>query len=814
MSVRKLTIILLFAVNICNSSLGQVSIKGIIVEKRSKLPVAFASVTYRKGSLPAGVISDIHGKFEIADSDITSLRVSCVGYRENNITITGQTNLQNLVVELMTDTLSLSEVRITPEMNPAVRIMKKVLANKERNNYENYESYTYRCYLKTSLSFKLSYNENAGDSSASKKDEKLNRYTNFISESVVLSSSVRRNTENRVIAVRTSGFDNPLIGQYFVSVFHKAISFYNDNISLFALAVSGDMTGSEYLSPVSNECLRSYNFLLQETYENDNDTLYIIEFHPKKGSNFNGLQGQLYISSNGYAIKHIVTEPFEKGLIDFRFRQDYDIVEGRWFPVALDEEIGFASMKINKKMEGIPVYLVKSRIDDVSYNTGLSIDSISYEKVYLDGKSIAESDSILNNIRPDPLTPDEIRTITRMDSLGAKYKFDYWADLYPSLVAGKIPVKCFDIDIMELYRSNDYEGVRIGLSVSTNDKFSKIFSLGGFTGYGIKDRAFKYGGHVAFNIDPEREAILKVLYRNTLREPGRELTESHTYLASSEYLREYLASRMDKLIEKRAELSFRPFRHMKITGSVSFIDITPGYDYLYQGSSLSDFMADEIRVAARYAFREEIHAFGKEKIIFYEGNPVVSFTWKKGIDFFDRDSYNYNRFEASLDFTAYKGRIGQSDFRLEGGYIDTPLPYSLLFTGEGSKSSYPILIENSFQTMKPYEFLSDRYVNLFFTHNFGTLLLETPKFKPRIIVAHNTGWGTLRNGPDHGIDFTEKDRVFLESGLLINNIIRFKLLNIYYIGFGGGGFYRYGQYTCDKFLDNTAFKFSMTVALE
>jgi hypothetical protein len=580
------------------------------------------------------------------------------------------------------------------------------------------------------------------------------------------------------------------------------------------MAVSEDMTTAEYLSPVSDECLRSYNFHLEEIYENPADTLYIIEFHPKKGSNFNGLKGKLYISSNGYAIRNIVTEPFEKGLIDFRFRQDYEFIDGRWFPSSLDEEIGFVSMKVSKKIQAIPVYLITSRISTVDFDPAITVDSINYDKVYLDEELIKKSNSILNTARPDSLTIIEKNTYQFMDSIGRKLNFDYWADLYPNFVAGKIPVKFLDIDLLEFYKNNDYEGTRLGLGLSTNDKLSKAFSIGGFAGYGLKDKEFKYGGHLVLKLDREKETELRFSYQNNLKEPGLDPRKDFTMLSLSDYLRDYIAYRMDNFIEERAEFNFRLFRYLKIASAVSFREIMPTYEYLYKGSPLTDFNADEISISARYAFREEIHSFGNQRIVYYAGNPVINITYKRGVDLFNRDSYNYNRIEAAIDITAYKGRIGQSNFRFAGGYIDRPLPYSLLFTGEGSKSYFPLLINNTFQTMKPYEFLSDRYVNIFFSHNFGSLLLETPRFKPRFIIAHNTGWGTLRNASDHVIDFKEKDKVYLESGLLINNLIRFKIFNLYYIGFGGGTFYRYGYYGYDKVIDNLALKVSITVSLE
>jgi hypothetical protein len=784
------------------------------VEKNSRLPIAFASVTYQKQSVLRGVISNIHGKFEIHDTGINSLQVSCVGYQTNKLIIKPGMKLSDLVIELRTDTLTISEVRITPAMNPAVRIMRNVLKYKEKNNFENYDKYTYQCYLKTILNLKLSYNATALDSATIRKNKDLNKHASFISESMIKSSTVNRRTENKVIAVKTSGFQNPLFGQYFVSVFHHSISFYKNNITLFAMPVSEDMPSSEYLSPVSNECIRSYNFVLEETYVNPADTLYLIEFHPKKGSNFNGLKGRLYISSNGWAIKNIVTEPYEKGLIDFRFRQDYEFINGRWFPSALDEEIGFVSMKLNKNIQAVPVYLITSRISELSFDPDITVDSINFEKVYLDEELIKNSESIIKNARTDSLTAIEKKTYQFMDSIGRKFNFDYWAELYPNISAGKIPVKFIDISLEEFFKNNEYEGTRLGLGLSTNDKFSRIISLGGFAGYGIKDKEFKYGGHITFNLDEEHGAELKLSYQNNLKEPGLDQRGEFDILSYSAYLRDYLAYRMDNFIEERAEFSFRVFRYLKIASSVSFREILPTYEYEYQGLPLMDYLADEIKVSARYAFREEIHMFGNQRIVFYAGNPVLSIDYKRGVDLFDRDSYNYNRIEAALDVTAYKGRIGQTDLRVAGGYINKPLPYSLLFTGEGSKSKYPLLIGNTFQTMKPYEFLSDRYVNIFFSHNFGSLLLETPRFKPRLIVSTNAGWGTLRNASDHNIDFRVKDKIYLESGLLINNIIRFKIFNLYYIGFGGGAFYRYGYYGYDKVFDNLALKFSVTIALE
>jgi hypothetical protein len=146
MTIKKYLCPILLCLIISISANSQPIIKGTIIEKNTKLPIAFASVTYQKHFSQAGVISDIYGKFEIPEPQIKSIIVTCVGYKQNKILLSPELNMSNLIVEMETDTLNINEIIITPSNNPAMRIIKNVLKNKEKNNYENYEKYRYQCY--------------------------------------------------------------------------------------------------------------------------------------------------------------------------------------------------------------------------------------------------------------------------------------------------------------------------------------------------------------------------------------------------------------------------------------------------------------------------------------------------------------------------------------------------------------------------------------------------------------------------------------------------------------------------------------------
>ena len=788
---------------------------GKIIEKDSKLAVPFASVVYQKHSLQKAVIADIHGRFAIDEADINSLTVSCVGYKQNKVQLSLKNIPATVVVELETAAQEINGVVVTPANNPAIRIIKNVLVNKIRNNFENYDKYGYRCYVKTMMDLKLSDNASSQDSLAINKNRRLTKSAPFISECVMSVSKKNKHVENKIIAQKTSGFKDPLFVQTFATLFHHTLSFYNNSISLFAIPFNDDKSASECLSPVSDGCLSAYSFELDGSYTDASDTVFVINFHPKKGTKFNGLKGQLFISSNAYAIQHIIVEPVDKGLVNFKFRQDYEYINNRWFPTKLDEEIGWVNMRVSKKANAYPVYLITSNIDSVRYNTDTHNQKASLEKLYLDEASLKNSAKILTDARPDSLTFREKNTYHILDSIGNKRHYDRFTKLIPSLMIGRIPVGWVDVDINSLYSYNKYEGSRWGLGLYTNDGISKTVSLGGFAGYGFKDQKMKFGGQLVVDLNKYREWQLKLSYQHNLKEVGADLSNDKSLLSLSNYLRTYIGSRYDECVEQKAELGFRPFRFLKVTTALSLKDLNPTYIYAFKGVTLTNYKADEVQVSARYAYGEELETLGGQRVVNFEGNPVFNFTYKRGISLFNKSSYKYNCIETTIDFTAYNGRIGQSTFRLASGFIDRSLPYGLLFTGEGSKDSdMPLLINNSFQAMKPYEFLSDKYVRLFYYHNFGSLLINTKRFKPQFIIVQNSGWGGLRDASDHEIDFKTQDKIYLESGLIINNIIKIKYLNLFYFNLGMGGFYRYGSYGLGNFSDNLALKLSMSISLK
>src|SRR5690606_5035342 len=172
--------------------------------------------------------------------------------------------------------------------------------------------------------------------------------------------------------------------------------------------------------------------------------------------------------------------------------------------------------------------------------------------------------------------------------------------------------------------------------------------------------------------------------------------------------------------------------------------------------------------------------------------PVLYFSYSKGLTDFLNSELEYNKIEARLEKSFLSKNLGETSFRVDAGLIDGDLPYPLLFTGEGSyHEDLRILINNYFQTVAPYEFLSDKYINLFVSHHFESLLFKTERFQPRISVHHNMGWGSLSklNEQVH-LEYKTKENILMESGLILHDLLKMNYLNLGYLGFGAGFFYR------------------------
>ena len=228
---------------------------------------------------------------------------------------------------------------------------------------------------------------------------------------------------------------------------------------------------------------------------------------------------------------------------------------------------------------------------------------------------------------------------------------------------------------------------------------------------------------------------------------------------------------------------------------------------------IDDYRNTEAIISLRYAHREQIVETPLRRFSLGSKYPIFNIRYVKGFDSFLKGSLDFHKIEANIHQSFYTKYLGRTRYHLQAGHIDGDVPFGLLFTGEGSyDKDFPVVMYDHFQTMFPYEFVSNSYIDLFLTHDLGSLLFKTEDFSPGVVLHHNMGLGNLTDLSAQGMQFNTKENLFIESGLELTNLLKLDAFGVN-MGYGIGGFYRYGFYSLDKRSDNFVYKFNFSFSL-
>ncbi|MBK9336775.1 MAG: hypothetical protein IPM98_09370 [Lewinellaceae bacterium] len=81
-------------------------------------------------------------------------------------------------------------------------------------------------------------------------------------------------------------------------------------------------------------------------------------------------------------------------------------------------------------------------------------------------------------------------------------------------------------------------------------------------------------------------------------------------------------------------------------------------------------------------------------------------------------------------------------------------------------------------------------------------------------MLQNAAWGDLRR-PElhHDLGFRTASNTLLESGVQLDNLLRFNYINIGHIGVGGAVFYRWGGLETDNWRENFTVRATLRLML-
>lgn len=794
-------------------SIGQITVKGVVTNPKGQT-LPFVNVLINN-SRTNGVTTDIDGKFTISsEKKVSTLTFSYIGYELLKVDVSQYAPTEILQIMLKPTTYAFQEVIIRAGENPAERIIKRAVKNRKINQPENLE--TYKCQTYNKMAFSFVPNEQRFEELAAKRDTSKKKVKKYYHRMKRTFEDTKKHHLLLIESVTERQFKAP--GKYSEEILHNRVSGLKEApFAALANAIQPFSFYEEYLeildraflNPISRGSTKKYFFHLEDTLFKHQDTVFIISFHPRKGKNFEALKGFLYINTNQYAIQNVVAEPSDTSFINVRIEQQYQFVNNQqWFP----EQLNFVieAKKYPMPFLGMEVY-GRSYIQNIQINPRLNSKLLKRNESYtFREEAHHRKDSIWQLYRHEPLSVKESNTYIKIDSIGEAKKFDKRLRQLEALASGRINLSLLDISIPKIINFNGFEGTRLGLGLYTSPQLSKSFELGGYLGYGIRDKTWKYGGSLNLLLNPNKDVELLFSYRNDLREPAVARFPINDQLFS----RRLFANRMDQWEEQKIQLTgqFLPYFWMNI--NLSRNDWFPNDNYRFQIDSEDPqlFKFTEIGLHFRYAYRQRFVRFLGLKIPEPTSFPVFEMGYIRGFENFYEGAFSYNKVLAAIEQSFRTLHLGETHYRVEAGWVDRVLPLQKLFNSSGFGRDFQFLtIGNSFQTMNQYEFISDRFVHFFFRHNFGTILFRTKKFRPEVSIQHNIAFGQLRNRAIHsGVDFKTMERGYFEAGLVLDNLLLINYFNFAYIGLGGGVYYRYGPYALPKTSENFAFRMSLS----
>lgn len=816
------TIILFLFLSLPLVHSAQFTVSGTVTDAKDKSTLPYVNV-YVKHSTK-GTYTDIQGRFNLTiQSNNAIIVISSIGYAKQEIEVKGNVVLN---IALKPLSVSLEETIILPGENPADVIMRTVVEKRDEHDPENLETFQYKSYNKFVIGInKKSLTKTSKDSvdindsiAVSKRDsafrnkEKtfedtlLNEMNLFLMESVTEKKFKKpRKYKETVLASRISGFKDAryvLLGSEF-----QSFSFYSNYIKIL---------GKEYLSPITKGNTKKYLFILQDTVIEKGEQTYLIYYQPRKGKNFEGLTGLLYINAQNFAVMKATANVADKSSgSKTQVVQYYQKLKGKvYFPTLFTADFFFSGVQVSlaDSSSGARNYGPMGTSKTVLYDISLENEfrNREFDNVVLEyaPDALKRDSTFWNKNRQEELTGKDSLTYTMIDSIGEELNLDRRLQFLRILATRKLPIGVFNIHVNDILNFNNFEGIRAGLKASTNDRLSRRFSIRGYYAYGFKDKHSKYGGDFSLFLNKSQSSFFNVGYSSDVSETGIHSPLQYD-ITDQERIRGLYVSIMDRVERSKASLGFRLFRYVTFEGGVERVNkkVTTAYRF---GDGLQQYFKFSNAVASfRWAPGEKlVESFGiyrpKERTNSFELYTTIT----KGFKGIEGSEFDFVRGDIMANLKFRIRNLGNSYIRVNTGYVDGSVPYTELYFGNAgyNDKNVSLVTPFAFETMRFNEFFGNQYVGIFHRHDFGSLLLRTKKWKPQILLVNNIYFSSLSNTAKHNF-FTLKpaDKGFFETGIQVNNIYK-----VNFSGYGLGVFYRYGAYSDANALKNLAFKLNFT----
>jgi Family of unknown function (DUF5686) len=650
--------------------------------------------------------------------------------------------------------------------NPAVELIRQVIANKSRNGpgaspyssnkeYEKTQMFTDGPWVKVTQNFLLKkfkfFFENTDTTIVQGK--KLNSV--YLQETIS-HKYFRKNPEKTkkvIIAQKTVDFGEYIDMKGIQGALHylfNDINIYDNNISAFTM---------QFVSPISDFGPAFYMYFIRDTIVENGSSIVKLYFTPRNPEDLL-FRGTLSITLDGnYAVTHAelgLSKHVNMNYVrNFQLNQNFEKGPGGHYYLAeSDMRASFSPFSKSPGVFGerkISIFDFSDSVLPQQVFQGSAVDSLT--------GSSQQAALFWNENRPVPLSPSQAKTYANADSLVRMHSYKRLMDLVTLYFVGYKSAGKFDIGpIPTFYSFNSLEGQRLQFGGRSNYKLSRRFYIDAYLGYGFKDERFKYmlKGSYSFNnrsIYSYPFNYVQASYQHDLKNPGQEdvFTDGNTFLSS--FTRGYSSNWLYSNIF-RFSYVHEFGNHFSYVLGTKYWNQQPAGSLVYvkqplpqQLDTIPEITTGEISLTLRWAPNEQFfeNKVGRRDIA--NKYPVITFHYSKGIEGLYGGEYNYDAFHVRIAKRIFTSPFGFSDVRLDAGYLSGNLPFPLLIIPTVNRSYFYSF--NSYNLMNVQEFVADHYAGLNIDHYFnGFFFNKIPllkKLRLREVIAAKILYSGLRS---------------------------------------------------------------------
>lgn len=752
-----------------------------VVDWQTGDSIPYANALYR--NLKLGASSDADGHFSIARKVGEQLTITAVGYKPRHIKITAHTS-RELKVTLIADSKQLQGIVVKAKRrhkysrkdNPAVELMRRVIAAKKQTHLENHDYYQYDKYQKVTMAINNLTPDELEGSMFKKAPWLLDQvetcpYNNKLILPISVDETLTqhlyrkspRDEKDIVLGQSTKGISkliqtgealNTIVKDLF-----KDINLYDDHI---------DLLQKRFPSPIGSTAISFYHFYIDDTVYVNQDQCVRLQFMPANQQDF-GFRGELYVlnDSSLHVKKCDMQLPANTGVnfVDaMKFQQEFTkLSNGEW---ALTTDNMIAELKLTDLLQRAIVI----RTTGMTNYAFAPIEDKQFKgkaKIIYDTNAKMRDNEFWAAHRTTQLTKSEAGMDSFIKRMASTKHFKWVIFASNALIENFIetgsedkPSK-FDIGPVNTFISKNFiDGIRLRASARTTAKLNPHWFFEGYYAYGTKSHRSYYDVKVTYSFNkPEYQPI---------EFPVRTISFEST---------SDVESPSDKYLKHNKDNIFMTFRPVKVEqmyfvnrqkinfnwetdyGLATSLELRtesnrPTGKLVYEkmdGTLVDKLRVSEVSLGFNYRPGQSYVNSKQKRMTVNLDAPEFNVKHTMGIKHFLGGDFNSNLTEVSIYKRFWLGSWGHIDTRVQGGAQWNKVPFQFLITPPVNTSYFEH--QGTFNLMKGLEFLNDRYAQFNLAWDLeGKIFNRLPlikKLKWREYVAFKGMWGHLtdKNNP-------------------------------------------------------------------